>query len=96
MYRNFKIICFIVFLISFTNFISAQVVISTPSLGFSQACASESWNTYSTTFTFSPESDLTASNKFIVELSDETGSFASPTTLYTSNSGDTVMISIRI
>lgn len=88
MMRNFTIISFIVFLISFTNSISAQIVISTPNLGFSQACASESFNTYNATFSFSPESELTATNKFIIELSDDTGSFSSPTIVYTSAEGE--------
>ena len=86
--RNFTIINFIVILISFINNINAQIVISTPNLGFSQACASESFNTYNATFTFSPESELTATNQFIIELSDDTGSFASSTIVYTSNQGE--------
>ena len=45
-----------------------QIVIGTPNLGFSQACASESFNTYSTTFVFSPDSNLEASNQFIIEI----------------------------
>ena len=49
---------------------NAQIVIGTPNLGFSQACASESFNTYSTTFIFSPESGVNASNQFTIELSD--------------------------
>lgn len=88
MMRNFTIISFIVFLLSFTNSISAQIVISTPNLGFSQACASESFNTYYATFSFSPESGLAATNKFIIELSDDTGSFSSPTIIYTSAEGE--------
>ena len=78
------IVCFI-FLISKTAM--AQLVISTPNLGFTQACASESFNTYNVTFSFSPESSLDPTNQFIVELSDETGSFSNPTTVYTSNQG---------
>ena len=65
--RNFTIIniaVFIVFL--FTETISAQIVISTPNLGFSQACASPTFNTYNVTFSFSPESGLNSSNQFII------------------------------
>jgi len=88
MMRNFTITnLLVVFLMSFTNNISAQIVISTPSLGFSQACASDSFNTYYVTFNFSPESNLNASNQFIIELSDESGSFSNPTTVYTSAQG---------
>ena len=42
----------------------AQIVIGTPSLGFTQACASDSFNTYSLSFVFSPESALESSNQF--------------------------------
>jgi len=63
-------------------------VISSPNLGFSQACASSSFNTYDVTFSFSPEAELNSTNQFILELSDGTGSFTNPTTLYTSVEGD--------
>ena len=66
---------------------TAQIVIGTPSLGFSQACASSSFNTYNVTFTFSPETSLGASNQFIIELSDPSGSFSNPTVVFTSNAG---------
>lgn len=65
-----------------------QVVIGSPSLGFSQACASESFNTYSATFVFSPESALNASNEFSIELSDANGDFSEPTVIFTSNPGE--------
>lgn len=67
--------------------IYAQVVISKPNLGFTQACASPSFNTYNLTFSFSPESALEASNQFIAELSDQSGSFSSPTVIYASTAG---------
>jgi len=89
MMRNYFTITnlIVAFLFAFINSMSAQIVISTPSLGFSQACASESFNTYYVTFTFSPESNLNASNQFIIELSDESGSFSNSTTVYTSVQG---------
>ncbi|WP_299554309.1 gliding motility-associated C-terminal domain-containing protein [Seonamhaeicola sp.] len=71
----------------FTLMVNAQIVISKPNLGFTQACASASFNTYNVTFSFSPESNLTGSNQFIIELSDETGDFADPTTVFTSTAG---------
>lgn len=67
---------------------NAQIVIGSPNLGFSQACASASFNTYNTTFVFSPENGLGASNQFIIELSDSEGSFSDPTVVYTSNVGE--------
>ena len=85
MMRNSTLIIFL--LLSFTNCISAQLVIGTPNLGFSQACANESFNTYYATFTFSPEAVLNPTNQFIIELSDDTGSFSNSTTVYTSAQG---------
>jgi gliding motility-associated-like protein len=65
-----------------------QVVISTPALGFSQACASESFNSYNVTFSFSPENGLRSANQFTLELSDSSGSFDSPDVVFTSNPGE--------
>ena len=81
----FKIIFFVLCSLSITT--SAQIVISTPNLGFSQACASPSFNTYNVTFSFTPESGLGATNQFSIELSDETGDFTSSTIIYTSAAG---------
>lgn len=67
--------------------INAQIVIGEPNLGFTQACASESFNSYNLTFVFSPESALSPTNQFIIEMSDESGSFASPTVVFTSAAG---------
>jgi gliding motility-associated-like protein len=70
-----------------TNSVYAQIVIGTPTLSFSQICANPSFNTFNVTFTFSPVSGLTATNQFIVELSDSNGSFTTPTTVFTSTTG---------
>lgn len=78
-------LCLLTF--SLSTRVNAQIVISTPNLGFSQACASASFNTYSATFNFSPVSGLDPSNQFIVEMSDADGSFASPVVLLTTNAG---------
>ncbi len=64
--RKFTII--ILGIIFFTNSLYAQIVIGTPSLGFTQACASSTFNTYNVTFTFSPTSSLNATNQFKIEL----------------------------
>ena len=86
--RNFTIIyLMIISLFASANLISAQIVIGTPSLGFTQACASASFNNYNVTFSFSPVTELTATNQFIIELSDDTGSFSSATVVYTSAEG---------
>ncbi|WP_456438338.1 T9SS type B sorting domain-containing protein [Psychroserpens sp.] len=67
--------------------LNAQIVIGTPNLGFSQACASDSFNTYSTTFVFSPDSALNSSNQFTIEMSDADGDFSEATVIYTSSQG---------
>lgn len=67
--------------------LNAQIVIGTPNLGFSQACANETFNTYDATFVFSPENGLDASNQFSIELSDAEGDFSNAITIYTSNAG---------
>lgn len=66
---------------------NAQIVIGTPNLGFTQACASDSFNTYSTTFIFSPENGLNASNQFTIELSDSDGDFSNAIIVHTTNPG---------
>ncbi|OYX24761.1 MAG: hypothetical protein B7Z06_08435 [Flavobacteriales bacterium 32-35-8] len=82
--RNFTII---ILIFSFTKTINAQIVIAKPNLGFTQACASPTFNSYNVTFSFSTVSGLSATNQFIVELSDASGSFTSPTTVFTSTQG---------
>jgi len=83
--RKFTII--ILGIIFFTNSLYAQLFFGSPSLGFTQACASSSFNTYYVTIPFSPASSLNGSNQFIVELSDATGNFSGATTVYTSPAG---------
>ncbi len=56
----------------------AQITISTPSIAFTQACASANFNTYNFSFSFFPVQNLGPSNQFIVELSDRNGSFTNP------------------
>lgn len=84
-YNLLLVFCVFIFLIPKNG--DAQIVIGTPNLGFSQACASDSFNTYSATFLFSPETGVTGSNQFILELSAADGDFSEPTIIYTSNSG---------
>jgi gliding motility-associated-like protein len=86
---NLKSLTFLigVFALLIPGQINAQLVIGSPNLGFSQACASASFNSYNVTFVFSPESALTASNQFLIEMSDATGSFANSTVVFTSNQG---------
>lgn len=67
--------------------IEAQIVIGTPDLQFTQACANEYFNTFTTNFVFNPESGIDSSNQFIVEMSDPNGDFSDPEIVFTSNPG---------
>lgn len=84
-----KFIYFLVgFFIVFNNGkAQAQIVIGTPDLQFTQACANESFNSFATNFVFSPESGIDSANQFIVEMSDLDGSFSDPEIVFTSNPG---------
>lgn len=84
-YKLFFGICF--FALGIQQNAISQIVIGTPSLGFSQACANESFNTYNTTFVFSPETNLDPSNQFSIELSDADGDFTNSTVVFTSSPG---------
>ncbi|NND89040.1 MAG: gliding motility-associated C-terminal domain-containing protein [Flavobacteriaceae bacterium] len=64
-----------------------QIVIGTPDLNFSQACANESFNSFSTQFIFNPEEGVGASNQFIIEMSDASGDFTEAETVFTSDPG---------
>lgn len=65
-----------------------QIVIGSPTLGFSQACANEDFNNFNLSFVFSPESALGSSNQFIVELSDASGDFSNAEVVYTSSENE--------
>ena len=72
----------------FLNKLQAQIAIGKPTFPFTQICANPSFNTFDVNFSFTPTSGITASNQFIVEMSDGTGSFATPTVVvYTSVAG---------
>ncbi len=85
--RNFTIYFIVFFIFGLVKTAGAQLVIAKPNLGFTQACANPSFNSYNVTFAFSPEAELDTANQFIVELSDETGSFANAITIYSSTAG---------
>jgi len=74
----------------FNQSLKAQVVIGAPNLGFTQACANDGFNIYYVTFMFSPETALSSSNQFIIELSDPDGNFSNtnPNQVYISNAGE--------
>jgi gliding motility-associated-like protein len=86
--KNTYCFFFLAFLVATST--CAQISIGTPSLGFSQICADAAYNAtapFSVTFTFSPVSGITTANQFVIELSDPNGSFATPTTVVSSNPG---------
>ena len=62
----------------FLNKLQAQIAIGKPTFPFTQICANPSFNTFDVNFSFTPTSGITASNQFIVEMSDGNGSFATP------------------
>ena len=78
---------------------SAQTFIDKPNLNFTQICADSLYNTNppsKITFIFSPESSFTATNKFIVEMSDASGSFSGiPIVVYTSAAGEVTTALIK-
>ncbi|WP_066217851.1 gliding motility-associated C-terminal domain-containing protein [Formosa haliotis] len=61
----------------------SQITILTPTLDFTQACASTDFNEYQVTFSFYPAQNLGSDNTFLIELSDGSGSFDAPTVLET-------------
>ncbi|WP_452228091.1 T9SS type B sorting domain-containing protein [Lacinutrix sp. MEBiC02404] len=78
-------LCISVFLVS--QKINAQIVIGTPNLGFSQACANASFNSYNVNFVFSHSAPLDASNQFNILLSDANGDFTNETVIIPTNAG---------
>lgn len=86
--KKITILNIVVFVfLTFSQLVNSQIVISRPNLGFSQACASPSFNTYNVSFSFNPEASLGASNQFIIELSNSDGSFADAQVIYTTAAG---------
>lgn len=76
-----------IFVLLISGQLNAQIAIGTPNLGFTRACASESFNTYNVTFVFTPEAELSSTNQFRIEMSDATGNFSNATVVFTSQPG---------
>lgn len=74
------------FIFSITESIQAQITISQPNLQFTQACASDSFNSFNVTFTFSPDTNLLPNNQFEILLSND--NFRSSTRIFTSRVGE--------
>ena len=86
--KRIKNILFIAFLLLAVVQGSAQITIEKPTFPFTQICANASFNNFEVTFKFSPESSFTATNQFIIEMSDASGSFSgTPLAVYTSATG---------
>ena len=86
-YPNYFFFLFILLIVPHNMKLEAQIVIGTPELEFSQACANETFNSFAINFVFNPESGIDPSNQFIVELSEADGSFINPEIVFTSNPG---------
>ncbi|MHA3789555.1 T9SS type B sorting domain-containing protein [Flavobacterium hauense] len=61
----------------------SQITITQPTFGFTQACASASFNTFNFSFSVAPIANLAADNVFIVEMSNAAGTFTAPVTVAT-------------
>lgn len=83
--KSFFVMCFFVLMLS--QNVNAQIAIGVPNIGFTQACANDTFNTFNATFSFSPIANVSPTNQFSIELSDATGSFASPSVVATSAAG---------
>ncbi len=83
--KSFFVMCFFVLMLS--QNVKAQIAIGVPNIGFTQACANDTFNTFNATFSFSPIANVSPTNQFSIELSDATGSFASPSVVATSAAG---------
>jgi hypothetical protein len=81
-YKKILLISFLVF--SLIGKLSAQII-EKPTFQFSQICANAAFKTFNVSFVFSGSFD--ASNQFVLELSDPTGSFTKSTILTTSAVG---------
>lgn len=75
------------FMVSHIIKMEAQIVIGTPDLQFTQACANESFNMFGVNFVFNPESGISSSNQFMIEMSDPEGDFSESNVVFTSNPG---------
>ncbi len=64
----------------------AQISLGNPTLPATMLCAGSVHNKFDVSFSFNP-SALQTANQFSVEMSDSSGSFASPTVIYTSVAG---------
>lgn len=82
--KNLAVTFVLVLTLFFPKLLNGQIIIGKPSLGFTQACASASFNQYNVTFTFSPDSSLLPTNQFTLELSDADGDFTNSEVIYTS------------
>jgi len=75
------------FMVSHIIKMEAQIVIGTPDLQFTQACANDTFNMFAVNFVFNPESGISSSNQFMIEMSDPEGDFSESNIVFTSNPG---------
>ena len=77
-----------ILIFSLSQSIIAQIVISNPQLGFTQACANTGFNEFNINFTLSQENNLKSNNQFNIELSDSNGSFSNSTIINPTSPAD--------
>lgn len=86
-FLKFSYVLVAFFMFSHIIKMEAQIVIGAPDLQFTQACANDSFNSFGVNFVFNPESGLSSSNQFIIELSGPEGDFSESNIVFTSNPG---------
>ena len=85
MNRSFtqKSIRFSLLMLTVTGISLGAQELKKPTLGFTDACVTASHNGFPVEFVWNPNPIVNPDNKFIVELSDASGSFSSPVTVAT-------------
>ncbi|NRS87941.1 hypothetical protein HNQ02_000851 [Flavobacterium sp. 7E] len=83
-----KFLYILILVIPLTNTVFAQMIIAKPTLGYTQACANPTFNTFDIQINFSVSPALDPTNQFIIELSSPDGDFSSPTIIHTTAAGE--------
>ncbi|MBE0392074.1 hypothetical protein BJQ96_01921 [Flavobacterium sp. PL0002] len=83
-----KFLYILILVLPLTNTVFAQMIIGKPTLGYTQACANPTFNTFDIQINFSVSPALDPTNQFIIELSSPDGDFSSPTIIHTTAAGE--------
>jgi gliding motility-associated-like protein len=93
-FKAYQFLFLLLFLLA-VNSLHAQFTINKPSLGFTKICANSTFNTFEVSFSFNPAGSLSASNQFILELSDGVGNFSTPIALSFTEKPNSATLSSR-